>query len=128
MANPGSIIDGIRTRFNNKVNITGHCHLWKAALDNGYGVMKLKWPGYPSKRGYAYRISYVLNNLDKFPTFNPVHQISHTCHNIICLNPKHLIHEDATVNAWRQTCHANGRCSKNYIDEARDSYRDCVFV
>jgi hypothetical protein len=129
MANPDSIIADIRDRFNKKWIIAPNasCHMWTAAHSGDYGVMKVQWPGCKKKLGYAHRISFILSHLNAFPTYNPVNNISHLCHNPLCVNPEHLSHEPYTVNARRKNCHDSGRCSNNHI-ENHIFDRHCIFV
>jgi hypothetical protein len=125
------ILDSIRARFNSKVDISAddNCHIWTAAKSGiegrRYGVMKVKWPGDVSKREYAHRISFILANLNSFPTFNPKYNISHLCHNTLCVNIVHLSHEDSSNNRNRQTCLELGTCTANHKQDGQ-LLPDCI--
>jgi hypothetical protein len=70
------------TRFNDKVEKTSSCWVWKNAKDkDGYGIF---WD--QTKIIKAHRFSYQLFK-DKIPQGL---QINHLCKNTSCVNPNHL--------------------------------------
>jgi hypothetical protein len=127
MAAAEDILTGIRARLMDTyvIHDNGQCWMWTAACSGVYGVMKVKWPGCTAKRQYAHRISFVLNNLNEFPTYNPEHHISHLCHNTKCINPEHLSHEDPTINRRRENCVETGVCSENHNYKGK-TFRKCI--
>lgn len=58
------------------------CLLWQAYQSEGYGYIK-----YRGKRVGAHRVSWIVHNDMEIPEGSVIH---HTCHNGICINPKHL--------------------------------------
>lgn len=71
-----------KARFWAKVDRTGNCWLWTAAVDkDGYGFFKV----YP-KMVRAHRVSYEIAH----GPIAPGVKIDHTCHTPSCVNPSHL--------------------------------------
>lgn len=71
----------LEERFWAKVDKSGDCWIWKAAISDGYG--KFGW-GSTSRR--AHRVSFEF-------TFGPIPDgldIDHRCHSRACVNPEHL--------------------------------------
>ena len=73
----------IEERFWDKVDKSGECWIWTASVRGpGYGQCTI---GH-KKQGYAHRYSYTL-------AYGPIpdgHEIDHTCHVRLCVNPDHL--------------------------------------
>lgn len=89
----------------------GGCLVWRGrSLSNsGYPVMTLKLPGeLTSKTRTIHRIIYSLEL--KKDLNQPNFQISHLCHQKLCLDITHLNYEAAAVNMQRQNCRSNGVC------------------
>jgi hypothetical protein len=127
------IIDKISKRLYHystaaKNHPTDQCILWTGARqvsrrqkNDVYGVMSVKWPGMrKSKTEYVHRVSYILVNLRKFHDFHPKLNISHLCHNNLCINPSHLSHEPGPVNKKRQICVNTNSCTSH------DNYPKCM--
>ncbi|SUE04865.1 HNH endonuclease signature motif containing protein [Prescottella equi] len=85
---PARIFGNDEKRFWSKVDKSGECWIWTAALKpNGYGHA---W--FNKRSQYAHRVSYEL-------TFGEIEAgmvIDHMCRNKACVNPSHL---DAVSNA-----------------------------
>lgn len=86
-----------------------------------YGRIKITLPDNTRKVFLAHRFMYMLHT-------NTLHiphdkQISHICHNSLCINPLHLSLEEAHVNNERQLC-------KNLVPKVclkHAGYPDCLF-
>ena len=131
-------MDALEARFWAKVKkgAEDECWEWQAATNwQGYGQF---WN--PAKRtmGLAHRFSYELHNgsLNR-PDFlyGAIHIIiRHSCDNIICVNPKHLVAGSQVDNMkdkndrnrapdYRGERNPNCRLTDQQIQEIRDNYK-----
>lgn len=104
------------------ISENGECRLWNLKPKDGrYGWMSYKVGGgggsrrYSWKQTYAHRLAYMI----KYPDVILENQVSHLCHNTLCVNDEHLSHEPAAVNNNRQSCVNVGICN------GHQSYSDC---
>ena len=101
------------------------CVLWHGALKAGkytqYGVMCVKinnkW-----KTITVHRLQYMLANHINITNLDSDMDVSHLCHNTICIKPDHLSYEPRYINNNRIACKGRGTCS------GHNEYRDCLFV
>lgn len=83
------------------------CRTWQGRTDSdGYGEMQIQFRG---KRLYikVHRVSYALEHPD-VSLVNDTHDISHLCHNRLCLNVVYLSHEPHSINNNRLVCKNDG--------------------
>ena len=122
-----SVVDVCAKLMRNS-NIEGNlnCRIWKGTtkVSRGttYGVIRLKvmnnegtsqWKTYNVHR-VAYR---VFVKLDIPSDLN----VSHICHNSLCINTDHLSLEPAHINNNRNFCRNRGRCYKH------EPFAKCLF-
>ena len=116
-------------RFWSKVDKSGSCWRWTAAILNGYGRFGV-WRDGKQRSGLAHRVAYELSGRD----IPDGMFLDHACRNRACVNPAHLRvvnnkqnlenHGGATVKSstgvrgvywhspsrkWRATATSNGR-------------------
>ena len=100
----------------------GSCILWsgyRRRMKGGsvYGEVRAKLPGMASKKYGVHRLQYILYHLDDL---NPKGDVSHLCHNSVCVSLDHLSLEDSSINKNRQICLAQGRC------QGHGDFRNCM--
>jgi hypothetical protein len=103
-----------------KVSVNGQCLLYDGSTnEGGYGRigqnMGDKWVPV-----YCHRLSYMKNHPDEHITGN----ISHLCHNKVCVLPEHLSHEPGWVNQRRRYCVNKGHCIGH--EYPNGNYPDCL--
>ena len=123
MATGNSVHDRLLHRLKTQfiVNERG-CHVWTGGAPNssGYGRMFYTDDG-KKKQVFVHRAQYVLNHYGTFDVvLPPLLQISHKCHNKLCINIKHLSLEEAAVNMQRNTCIQFRSCTHH------GQYGDCI--
>ena len=98
------------------------CVLWKGATYDGlYGKMRNPLSKLPNQPSYmrTHRLVYLLNNihqynnlfLPKTDEFGCNLDVSHVCHNTLCINIAHLALESHHINCSRKHCVDIGRCN-----------------
>jgi hypothetical protein len=100
----------ISDRLRNNTDTSYHpkgCHLWRGRPHvNGYGQMSVRWPLESKSTSVSpHRVAYILNYLEYFPTFKiprEYGEISHICHNSMCVNINHLSLELHDINCARR--------------------------
>ena len=85
------------------------CKLWKGAKSGGYGRIKVTVPGY-GKKGKSVEVHSMVYFLTGKPQL-PDREISHLCHNKLCIQPAHLSYEPPLVNKQRTNCKKEERCT-----------------
>lgn len=88
----------------------GDCIEWTGTNQNGYGVINLKVfidNGCIWKRFYTHRIMFMLENGHYIKEH---YEVSHLCHNRLCLKTVHLCMEPPAVNKQRESCLVLGKC------------------
>ena len=88
----------------------GQCLLWTGYVDrHGYGMINVKLgPNKWANRG-VHRISALIHKKLSFDDIEHF-DVSHLCHNKLCINPQHLNVEDSETNNNRMTCINVRRC------------------
>ena len=93
------------------------CWKWGAAIKQGsgnYGKVQFAIDHIPYNTT-AHRAMYVAVH-KTLPQDLPL-DISHLCHEGLCVNPKHLVHEDRIVNLARRNCKESSRpCSGHWLN------------
>lgn len=109
------------------------CRLWLGArwADSEYGKKSLQLPGSKSKKCVrVHRLVYSLYtlNMNDMPQniteelLDPPHtdstgtrlDVSHLCHQPLCVNPEHLVLEPHRINILRITCQKQGKCTGDH--------------
>jgi hypothetical protein len=97
---------------------SNECWKWGGALKSGkeqYGKVHFR----KDKVEYnihAHRAMYVA--VHKIMPDNLPLDISHICHQSLCVNPAHLVHEDRVVNEARKSCKDSGKtCAGHWFNK-----------
>lgn len=106
-----------KTQFN--VNDNG-CNLWIGARTSN-GLYGRKQVTFPDGNRKLMRISRVVQMVKGHMLYVPavndeghIIEMSHLCHNSLCVNPDHLILELRNTNAERKLCKNQGFCTENH--------------
>ena len=106
-----SILDTIHANSSPPDPVTG-CRLWQKAVSaNKYGVTKS--PFDKKKTDYVHRIAYMASHGVTFLRENKF-DVSHLCHNKLCVEPSHLTYEPHSQNQERIHCFHQKICSKGH--------------
>ena len=104
----------LRKRIKKKVKknafASGQCWEWTGARrnpDGKYGRMRVRFNGVSRTIG-AHRVSYMAFNR---VILDSSEEVSHICHQPLCVNPHHLSVEDRGTNVDRLTCKERGICT-----------------
>lgn len=99
-----------------------NCTMWTGATDTSrsYGRQRVKWPGIGMKIELVHRLNYMIHN-KLTPSSIPTEdedgnklEISHLCHNSLCLNISHLVLEPHSINMERFHCKVQHLCSGSH--------------
>lgn len=86
-----------------------------------YGFVKIKIPMNDRiMKIRVHRLSFFLHNSQTHDLFD-IDQVSHLCHNSLCIDPNHLSREPAATNNQRKSCNSNQNCT------GHEPYPDCIF-
>lgn len=100
------------------------CVLWKGGVgSNGYGFIRVSWPEEGSKVERVHRVALMVEmrlTRSQFPGANL--EVSHLCHEKLCVNPMHLSLEPHATNQERIHCMQQGVCSGAHHPHPR-----CIF-
>jgi len=112
----------LKHRILSKTTEDGDCLQWGGEISSwGYGVFRFTF----AKKRYKVKVHRFLYFLSSFKSsnFDPIMQVSHICHNKLCVNLSHLSLEDAGVNNQRKICF-------NSIPQGcigHGNAKDCIF-
>ena len=129
------LVTQVLTRIIQKTSNTEDCPdclLWNGATyDNKYGKIRN-----PLRRHFenqpqflrAHRLVYLFNHLDDFQDRRLPHRdahgnrldVSHLCHNTLCIRSNHLVLEKQSTNNSRTTCRVENNCNRTHLPH-------CVF-
>lgn len=90
---------------------------------NGYGFIRVSWPEEGSKVERVHRVALMVEmrlTRSQFPGANL--EVSHLCHEKLCVNPMHLSLEPHATNQERIHCMQQGVCSGAHHPHPR-----CIF-
>ena len=104
------------------------CLLWKGATFSGrYGRMRNPFYKHANQPAYMriHRLVYLLHHIDEFSDFivpktdtnGQDLEVSHICHNRLCVNIDHLVLESHMTNCSRRECVAKKICCKTHKPE-----------
>ena len=98
----------------------GGCILWSGSCDrHGYGRKTVTWCTTGKlKVELAHIVAYMLHKkLTELPRTNDagdLMDISHRCHEKLCINPDHLVLEPHSQNMLRDACFRRGSCTMEH--------------
>ena len=97
------------------------CWNWLGTTNktDGYGHMMLSIKG-DRMTVNSHRAAYIAFHRVFLLPFN----ISHLCHNRMCVNPVHLSHEPSILNQKRKHCKTAGKCEGHMYDGIK--YDNCI--
>ena len=97
------------------------CNEWVGCLEHGtYGKLTVTWPDGTKSVERCHRVSYMVAHeilRADMPCINDNGkklEVSHLCHNGICVNPAHLVLETHETNLERISCKSQGQCTKQH--------------
>ena len=94
------------------------CLIWKGGtMKNGYPAIRVKRLYQPAFSISGHQFAYFLQK-DRF--LDTRLEISHRCHNKLCVNYQHLSQETRSTNGHRNTCKTSGTCS------GHGHFQDCI--
>ena len=118
-----SCFDEWETKLLSRVQRTGDCFIWLGARSSsGYGMIKVKLGGdsEPSKVIGVHRLMLMCQL--RTVVLPADLQVSHLCHNKMCVNKVHICLEPDYVNMQRRTaCQPKSRCT------GHGAYNSCLF-
>lgn len=97
------------------------CILWEGCVfqPSGYAKLAVRWNNNNRKYFRVHRLVYMFeHHLKSIPTQNPEGrklEISHICHQKLCVCANHLSLEPHETNMERMHCKLQGSCSKNHM-------------
>ena len=101
-------MEKISKRFAKNLNLEGDCVNFKCFKGpDGYGVKKMTWPDGRVKQERAHRVAYMLKHRlirDEVPRLDVNGldmDVSHLCHNQLCITPSHLVLKSHSTNMSR---------------------------
>ena len=96
------------------------CHLWQGAKwkNNQYGKVLNPLPNKQTNYIGAHRLLFMMKNqllmLPREDEQGRQMDVSHICHQGLCLTVEHLVHEPHQINIERKQCKMAGQCSLNH--------------
>ena len=100
-----------RSKLNHGLVHLAHngCLIWEGGtMSNGYPSIKAKRLNQPRFSISGHQFAYFLQKEQFLDTSL---EISHRCHNKLCVNYEHLSQETRSTNDKRNTCKSSGTCS-----------------
>jgi hypothetical protein len=100
-----------------KSHESGSCRVWNGATANGYGRQRAVLPGGKVQTFGAHRCAYIIKSGSiTIPTQQGKQnlEVSHLCHNKLCINQEHLVLETQAVNASRNRCALLKHCTQRH--------------
>jgi len=98
------------------------CRLWQGARKSGsthYGMIKAKFPDTQWRTLHVHRLRYLVH-VEQLKLPHGL-EVSHLCHEPLCVAPEHLTLESHSVNGQRQACAARSKCC------GHDNVPNCIF-
>lgn len=111
----------LEKRSKSPVEHQNWCIEWTGSVDKqGYGVKWVKWPGGESMRVGTHRLAWMVAH--RIPKWDVPQvaangermEVSHLCHNKICLRESHLVLEPHSANMERAHCAVVGACTEKH--------------
>ena len=108
----------IRARCEKSGNSQG-CELWTGGKTGGYGRMRVRYPDGTCRIEYVSRLIYKCQIRSTCTPHaddkgNPL-DVSHLCHNSLCVVAHHLVLETHDINMERVHCNNQQLCTGNHM-------------
>jgi len=98
----------------------GDCLIWQKSISsNGYPQLKVTIKTWGSRPVPVHRLHYMLHHKQHI-AYDEENEISHLCHNPLCIEINHLSLEPHSINLERKECKITGSCRKH------NNFPDCV--
>lgn len=97
------------------------CTEWVGCRDKyGYGTKRVTWPDHSVTLERVHRVVFMVHNKllrDDVPRYDSrgILEVSHLCHNKICIKPQHLVLESHEQNCERKRCECLGYCTLEHV-------------
>lgn len=106
-------------QFDRYISKENSCHTWHGRKDAyGYGEMLLQFRGV--RLGLkVHRVVFALDH-PNISLNSASYDVSHLCHNRLCVNVQHLSYEPHSINNNRLVCKNDGECHGHY------GFKDCL--
>ena len=117
-------LEKMQQKLASKSEINGPlgCVEWRGGCSGLYGVIRFKFFGSPvSKIIRVHRLQYMISS--KNFDLSPEMDVSHVCHNNLCISPNHLSYESHRINMEREQC--KHKIPKHC--QGHPGYPDCIF-
>ena len=107
----------LKEKLNKKTEIgvgTLACYMWVGAKElNKYGRIRVTWPDGSKCTERAHRVAYMTEHkvFKEEICQGKRQEVSHLCHNSLCVNTDHLCLESHETNMERTLCKSRGQCS-----------------
>ena len=97
------------------------CTEWGGARDHGvYGKKSVVWPDGTKTMERTHRLSFMLSKkllrhqLPRRSASGEPLEVSHLCHNSICIKAEHLVLEPHSINMERMGCRIRQLCTRGH--------------
>lgn len=94
------------------------CDVWVGGREHStYGKTTVTWPDGKKTVERAHRLAFMVAtqtlrvNMPLLDAMGKKLEVSHLCHNSLCVKPAHIILESHETNLERITCSRQGHCS-----------------
>lgn len=95
------------------------CRIWqKSVSSSGYPQIKVTVHSWGGKPQSVHRLVYFLSGGE----ITPGDQISHLCHNRLCVEVTHLSSEPPAINSQRNNCKTENNCA------GHEPYANCLLL
>ena len=105
----------LKEKMNKKTEIgVGHlaCDLWVGGREhNKYGRVQVTWPDGSKCVKRAHRVAFMLEHKLLKDDMEKKLEVSHLCHNGLCVKAAHLCLENHEKNMERALCKSQRQCS-----------------
>lgn len=128
--NPFLLSEDEKSILTNKISQRSHqsegnngCITWNLSVNSsGYPQMKLGQHFDKFFKNKPYSPAHILFSIQNNIILNaPFHELSHLCHNKLCLNIEHLSYEPSVINTQRNVCKDRNSCHQNH-----GVYHNCI--
>lgn len=122
-----SIIEKVNKMSTNKKE-SPFCKHWdRSCGKSGYPQMKLDKTFHDRFSAQPYNPGHLLYCIENRQILNlDGHEMSHICHNKLCIKPAHFSYEPRAINKARDVCRSTNTCTTHRSYELSTSYVDCL--
>ena len=106
------------------------CRRWiRSCGRSGYPQMKLGRAFYDRFSTQPYNPGHLLYSIQNMKILDVNgYEMSHICHNKLCIKPEHFSYEPRAINKARDVCHSSNICTSHRTYESGITYPDCLFI